>query len=139
MNEKEGYVLIGKGYNVAELEGITVEGPAWNVSTPNDVLTVIKTGKVKDHLLVSPGGTTTFLAPVLTRKTKGVITYAGSPESHLGIVSREYRIPCIMTLALEEGISEIPNDAPILMDVSQPKVAYVYMKEAYMKEKGIKV
>jgi signal transduction protein with GAF and PtsI domain len=27
----------------------------------------------------------------------GVITLSGAPESHLGILSREFQIPCVMT------------------------------------------
>jgi phosphoenolpyruvate-protein kinase (PTS system EI component) len=31
----------------------------------------------------------------------GVITLSGAPESHLGILSREYQIPCVMTTYLK--------------------------------------
>jgi hypothetical protein len=29
------------------------------------------------------------------------MTMSGAPQSHLGILSREFQIPCIMTLAIE--------------------------------------
>jgi len=42
----------------------------------------------------------------------GVITMSGAPESHLGILSREFQIPCVMTAYLTESSSRyIVGDA----------------------------
>ncbi len=49
------------------------------------------------------GGTTTFLAPALTIGAIGVITLSGAPESHLGILSREFQMPCVMTAHLVDS------------------------------------
>ena len=48
------------------------------------------------------GGTTTFLAPALSMGAVGVITLSGAPESHLGILSREFQMPCVMTAYMPE-------------------------------------
>ena len=44
----------------------------------------------------------TFLAPIFEDLT-AVVCLSGTPLSHIGIVSREYEVPCVMgtTLALE--------------------------------------
>jgi signal transduction protein with GAF and PtsI domain len=42
----------------------------------------------------------------------GVITMSGAPESHLGILSREFQIPCVMTAYLTSSPSRyIVGDA----------------------------
>ena len=55
--------------------------------------------------MLAQGGTTTFLAPVLSMGSVGVITLSGAPESHLGILSREFQIPCVMTTYLTDSES----------------------------------
>ena len=57
------------------------------------------------------GGTTTFLAPALSMGAIGVITMSGAPESHLGILSREFQTPCVMTVHLPENDSRyVPGE-----------------------------
>lgn len=67
---------------------------------PQSVIALIQSGKLKEHILLVQGGTTTFLAPALSMGAIGVITMSGAPESHLGILSREFQIPCVMTAHL---------------------------------------
>jgi signal transduction protein with GAF and PtsI domain len=69
------------------------------------VIALIKSGKLKDHIVLAQGGTTTFLAPALSMGCMGVITLSGAPESHLGILSREFQIPCVMTAYLKSSDS----------------------------------
>ena len=40
------------------------------------------------------------VAPALSMGSIGVITMSGAPESHLGILSREFQMPCVMTAYL---------------------------------------
>ena len=54
-------------------------------------------------MLLVRGGTTTFLAPALTMGAIGIITMSGAPESHLGILSREFQTPCVMTAGLVDS------------------------------------
>lgn len=67
---------------------------------PKSVIALIVSGKLKEYILLVRGGTTTFLAPALSKGSLGIITMSGAPESHLGILSREFQTPCIMTLEL---------------------------------------
>ncbi len=72
---------------------------------PKSVITLIQSGKLKEHVVLAQGGTTTFLAPALSMGCSGVITLSGAPESHLGILSREFQIPCVMTAYLKDSAS----------------------------------
>ena len=43
----------------------------------------------------------TFLAPIFDELTAEVCR-SGTPQSHIGIVSREYQVPCIMSAELDQ-------------------------------------
>jgi signal transduction protein with GAF and PtsI domain len=51
-------------------------------------------------VLVRDAGAT-LLAPIF-HELAGVVCTGGTPRSHIGIVSREFQVPCIMTCVLEE-------------------------------------
>ncbi len=91
--------VIAEGYNCFETPK-SPQGEVIYLPNPKAVISLIQSGKLKDHILLAEGGTTTFLAPALSMGAKGVITLSGAPESHLGILSREFQIPCIMTAYL---------------------------------------
>lgn len=91
--------VVAEGYNSFE----TKKQPSGTVKylpDPKSVITLIQSGKLKQHILLVQGGTTTFLAPALSMGAIGVITLSGAPESHLGILSREFQMPCVMTAYL---------------------------------------
>ena len=79
------------------------EGEVKFLSSPRDVIKLIKSGDLNKYILLVRGGTTTFLAPALQSGATGVITMSGAPESHLGILSREFQIPCVMSVHLANG------------------------------------
>src|SRR6476661_10658262 len=90
---------VAEGYNSFE----TKKAPSGIVKylpDPKSVIALIQSGKLKEHILLVQGGTTTFLAPCLSMGSIGVITMSGAPESHLGILSREFQTPCVMTAHL---------------------------------------
>jgi len=91
--------VIAEGYNAFETNK-TATGIVKYLKDPASVMGLIKSGKLGEHILLVRGGTTTFLAPALTMGAIGVITMSGAPESHLGILSREFQIPCVMTAYL---------------------------------------
>ncbi len=90
---------IAEGYNSFDTKK-TPSGVVKYLPDPKSVLTLIQSGKLKEHILLVQGGTTTFLAPALSMGAIGVITMSGAPESHLGILSREFQMPCVMTAYL---------------------------------------
>ena len=91
--------VIAQGYNSFETRKAP-EGEVIYLPNPQSVIKLIQSGKLKQHILLVQGGTTTFLSPALTMGAIGVITLSGAPESHLGILSREFQMPCVMTTYL---------------------------------------
>ena len=102
--------VLAEGYNAFE----TTKSPSGTVlylPDPAAVMKLIRSGKIKEHILLVRGGTTTFLAPALTMGTIGIITMSGAPESHLGILSREFQTPCVMTAGLASSTSRyVPGE-----------------------------
>ncbi|RBP16062.1 PEP-utilizing family enzyme [Roseiarcus fermentans] len=90
---------VAEGYNSFETKK-TPSGVVKFLPDPKSVLSLIQSGKLKEHILLVQGGTTTFLAPALSMGAIGIITMSGVPESHLGILSREFQMPCVMTAYL---------------------------------------
>lgn len=66
---------------------------------PDDVLDLMDTGAEGVVALVRDAGAT-FLAPVYHELTAVVCT-GGTVRSHIGIVSREFQIPCVMGTAFD--------------------------------------
>src|ERR1700749_3101630 len=96
--------VLAEGYNALE----TNKSPSGTIKylpDPPSVMALIRSGKIKEHILLVRGGTTTFLAPALSMGAIGVITMSGAPESHLGILSREFQTPCVMTAHLTSSDS----------------------------------
>jgi len=102
--------VVAEGYNAFETD-LEPSGAILYLPDPQSVVKLIQSKKLKEHILLVRGGTTTFLAPALSMGAIGVITMSGAPESHLGILSREFQIPCIMTVHLtgSESRYEVGN------------------------------
>jgi phosphoenolpyruvate-protein kinase (PTS system EI component) len=96
--------IIAEGFNSFETHKMP-SGTIKYLPNPQSVISLISSGKLKEHILLAQGGTTTFLAPALSMGAVGVITMSGAPESHLGILSREFQIPCVMTAYLTDSES----------------------------------
>lgn len=126
-NDIDGYRYIGQGYSVVPVG--RHEGIALNIKQPREMIKLISNPeKCHETVVVTPGGTTTFVAPLLYKKPAGIVTYAGTPESHLGIVGRNFRVPIVMTLKLE-GMDAIPDGTELLLDC-EGKLGKVYVKVA---------
>ncbi len=119
----DGFAQIGTGFTVFEHDEI-VEGPVVWLDSPQAVLDFVSGPNVADTIVLARGGTTTFLTPALAAGVRGVMTLQGAPESHLGILSREYGIPCLMSVAFTEGVRSSrgetipPDGALVRLDVS---------------------
>lgn len=124
------FETVGTGQNVYESPEV-VEGRIKWLETPDDVISFVESGDVSDTVVVARGGTTTFLTMALNAGVRAVITLQGAPESHLGIVSREYGIPCVMSVSFAKGVRTargevIPADGVrVRLDVSQRPTATV--------------
>ena len=81
-----------------------VRGTARYVRTSDSVLTYMKEGVPDDMIAIIDDSGGTLTAPIL-EKFKGVICAGGTVRSHLGILTREYGIPCLMNAKIS-GIRE---------------------------------
>lgn len=114
---------IGTGLTVFEHDK-TVEGPVVWLDSPSAVMEFCSSGDVTNSIVLARGGTTTFLTPALSAGVKGVMTLQGSPECHLGILSREYGIPTLMSVAFTEGVRSVrgetipPDGAIVRLDAT---------------------
>jgi signal transduction protein with GAF and PtsI domain len=118
--------LIGTGINVFTSDTGAV-GVIRFLDSPDEVLDFIDGPDVENTVVISRGGTTTFMSPALMSGVAGLITLQGAPESHLGILSREFSIPCVMSTSFTQGIrtdrgETIPADGSrVRLDVTGEK------------------
>ncbi len=118
--------LIGTGIKAfTSAKGAT--GKIRFLDSPDQVLEFIDGPDVETTVVISRGGTTTFMSPALMAGVAGLITLQGAPESHLGILSREFAIPCVMTTVFTDGVKTdrgetIPADGTLVrLDISGDK------------------
>lgn len=81
-------------------EAAPVSGTWRRFDSPDDVIAVMDEATQGVVAVVADAGAT-FLAPIFEDLT-AVVCLSGTPLSHIGIVSREYEIPCVMATALVE-------------------------------------
>ena len=99
----EGRELRGVGDNVVRYAE-NVAGTARYVRSTDRVLEWLTRGVPENTIAVIDDSGGTLTAPIL-EQFKGVICAGGTVRSHLGILTREYGIPCLMN-AKVNGIME---------------------------------
>lgn len=92
--EADGRAVRGVGDNVVRRER-DVSGTAKYIRTSAEVLDLITNGVAPHTIAVIDDSGGTLTAPVI-EKFAGVICAGGTVRSHLGILTREYNIPCLM-------------------------------------------
>jgi len=75
-------------------DAAAVRGTWRMLRSPDDVLALMDTTAEGVVACVADAGAT-FLAPIFDELT-AVVCLSGTPQSHIGIVSREYQVPCVM-------------------------------------------
>ncbi|MGK2946945.1 MAG: PEP-utilizing enzyme [Acidimicrobiales bacterium] len=83
---------LGRGAKV--FDASPVRGRFLSVEGPDDVLDLMEQGADGVVALVRDAGAT-FLAPIYHELT-AIICTSGTVRSHIGIVSREFQVPCVM-------------------------------------------
>src|SRR5262245_27652227 len=81
-----------------------VRGSWRRLTSPDDVLELMDTSADGVVACVADAGAT-FLAPIFDELT-AVVCLSGTPLSHIGIVSREYQVPCVMAAVLTDEPSD---------------------------------
>ena len=83
---------IGRGTKV--FDHAPVRGAFVPMEGPDDVLALMDSGAEGVVALVRDAGAT-FLAP-LYHELAAIVCTSGTVRSHIGIISREFKIPCVM-------------------------------------------
>lgn len=91
---KDGRMRVGQGDNVVTYPN-TVIGVALFVQTADEVMAMMMDGVPADTIAIIDDSGGTLTAPILEH-FKGVVCMGGTVRSHLGILCREYGIPCLM-------------------------------------------
>ncbi|MGQ0699102.1 MAG: PEP-utilizing enzyme [Panacagrimonas sp.] len=101
--DSQGREARGQGDNVVQYQSNT-SGIARYFRSNEQVLQCLNNGVLPDTMAIIDDSGGTLTAPVL-EKFKGVICAGGTVRSHLGILTREYGIPCLMNAKIS-GIRE---------------------------------
>lgn len=78
-----------------------VRGTWRTLSSAADVAHLLESGAAGVVAVIRDPGVT-YLAP-LYRELSAVICTSGTPRSHIGIVTRELQLPCIVAAAFPDG------------------------------------
>src|SRR3954468_13342493 len=89
----------GRGTRV--FDAAPVQGTWRMLSSPDDVLDLMD-GSAEGVVACVQDAGATFLAPIFDDLV-AVVCLSGTPLSHIGIVSREYQVPCVMAATLSEA------------------------------------
>jgi phosphohistidine swiveling domain-containing protein len=100
----DGDTVVGHGDNALPM-GVDTEGVVRFVSTIETVMDMLADGVPAETIAVIDDAGGTLTAPIL-EGFAGILCKGGTIKSHLGVLSREFRIPCLMGVevsGLREG------------------------------------
>jgi hypothetical protein len=134
-NEKDadGNLVVGTGANVFKVAA-DVEGTARLVSTVDTVVDMLTNGVPEGTIAIIDDSGGTLTAPIL-EDFAGVLCMGGTVRSHLGILTREYGVPCLMAAELD-GLAD--GDA-ILVEYSKPATDAYAERDDAARARVIKV
>jgi hypothetical protein len=101
--DEEGRPVVGNGDNVFRAKA-DVSGTARFVSKVETVMEMLTDGVPAGTIAIIDDSGGTLTAPILG-DFAGVVCMGGTTRSHLGILTREYGVPCLMAAALD-GLRE---------------------------------
>ncbi len=121
--DADGRELRGVGDNVAKYPQ-NATGKARYIRSPDQVMALLTKGVPPETIAIIDDSGGTLTAPIIEH-FKGVICAGGSTRSHLGILTREYGVPCLMNAK----ISGIVNGDIVEIETSaSAKTAAAYQK-----------
>lgn len=121
--DAEGWEQRGVGDNVVPFDAMLV-GTARYVRSSAMVLDYLTRGVPSGTIAIIDDSGGTLTAPIL-EQFKGVLCAGGTVRSHLGILTREYGIPCFMNAKIS-GIRE--GDTVRLETTARAKTAEAYQQ-----------
>jgi hypothetical protein len=112
--DERGRAVLGKGANVFRAKA-DIAGVARFVSTVEKVMEMLTEGVPDNTIAVIDDSGGTLTAPILG-DFAGVLCMGGTIRSHLGILTREYGVPCLMAVELD-GLADGDE---IVVEYSEP-------------------
>lgn len=97
--DDQGRLVVGTGDNVFQAKRDVV-GTAQFISTVETVMDMVVNGVPPETIAVIDDSGGTLTAPIL-EGFAGVLCMGGTVRSHLGILTREYGVPCLMAVELD--------------------------------------
>lgn len=131
--DEQGRLVVGTGDNVFQAKG-DITGTARLISTVDVVMDMLVNGVPENTIAVIDDSGGTLTAPIL-EGFAGVVCMGGTIRSHLGILTREYNIPCLMAADLD-GLQE--GDT-VLVEYSKPAADAYAERDAGARPRIIKV
>ncbi len=131
--DDQGRLIVGTGDNVFQAKG-DVTGTARLISTVDVVMDMLVNGVPENTIAVIDDSGGTLTAPIL-EGFAGVVCMGGTIRSHLGILTREYNIPCVMAADLD-GLQE--GDT-VLVEYSKPAADAYAERDVSSRPRIIKV
>jgi phosphohistidine swiveling domain-containing protein len=132
--DEQGRPVVGMGDNVFRAAA-DVEGTARFVSTVEAVMEMLTGGVPPETIAIIDDSGGTLTAPVLGDFT-AVICMGGTVRSHLGILTREHNVPCLMAAELD-GLADGDR---ITVEYSRPAAdAYADAAAAAQRSRIIKI
>jgi hypothetical protein len=98
-SDERGRPIVGTGDNVFRAAADVV-GVAHYVSDVEKVMELLTGGVPENTVAIIDDSGGTLTAPILG-DFKAVVCMGGTVRSHLGILTREYNVPCLMNAALD--------------------------------------
>jgi hypothetical protein len=102
-SDEEGRPIVGTGDNVFRAKS-DVSGTARYISDVERVMEMLTEGVPDGTIAIIDDSGGTLTAPILGQFT-GVVCLGGTVRSHLGILTREYNVPCLMNAQID-GLAE---------------------------------
>lgn len=102
--DSQGRILVGDGDNLVQSATI-LRGIARFISSIDEVTQMLIDGVPAEAVAVIDDSGGTLTAPIL-EDFKAVLCLGGTVRSHLGILTREYGIPCFMNCKLDASLKD---------------------------------
>jgi len=108
--DEQGRPIVGTGDNVFRAKA-DLTGTARFITTVDVVMEMLTEGVPDGTIAVIDDSGGTLTAPIL-EDFAGVVCMGGTIRSHLGILTREYGIPCLMAADLDRARLRVDREKP---------------------------
>jgi len=108
---------IGFGDNVIKMPSSFI-GQIYKISKVEQVMECLTQGVPEGKVILIDDSGGTLTAPII-EDFSGILCFGGTTRSHLGILTREFKIPCLMSVNLQ-GNEELKDDDWVEVEYDAP-------------------